>query len=321
MLPKNLISELSEEQLDELLAYAPSFSQKNLENIKRLSLEKLNPRENRRRTSMKKLIAIVAAAVLFLITSSALFAASGGLEYFLARFNTNFGELAIAPLYPAYSEQQGIRIEAVGAQQIDHVVLVYVAMQDVSGENRLTQHMWPSLEIYIDGEIINGPGTSNRLEFDHSTNTLYFEKIIVGEVGMPWADTIELVANHIDCYGVSGPVRRVFEGEWRITVNSSDLGITPIVWENVTVGNIHIERMSLSPFGVQINGSHSYEAASFPLLDTRIEFGNRLFRTKLPSGGGGIGYDWFSSFKFSQAPIDLDAVTAIIINGERIPTP
>ncbi|MCL2565209.1 MAG: hypothetical protein FWE24_05285 [Defluviitaleaceae bacterium] len=324
MLPKNLISELSDEQLDELLVYTPDFSQTNLDNIKRLSLEKLNTAEIplKRKTSMRKLT-IIAAAILLLVTSTAVFATTGGLEQFLARFNPNFGEFAIAPLYPAYAIDQGIRIEVVGAQQIDNVLLVYTIMQDVSGENRITRHMSPDFEFYVDGERMSTGGGSGRpLHFDRTTNTSYTERILLGRDDMPKADTIELVINHINCFERSGPVHRAFEGEWVIEVNTSDLGIQPIVWIDVSVGNLYIEHMSLSPFGVQFLGTHTYgDISSFPHITVEIEFENRRRNYRFSSQGMGIGYDHFSLFSFADSPIDIDEVVAIIINGERIQAP
>lgn len=321
---KPLASDLSEKQLDELLAYTPDFSEKNIENIKRLSLEKAlkTPRRN---FSMKKVFAIAAVVAVFLIGSSVIFAGGGGLEQFRARFNPNFIELAIPPLYPAYAIDQGIRVEAVGAQQIGHVVLVYVSVQDISGENRLSNLVHPNLEIYIDGEIVNGPGSGRRLNFDSGTNTGYYELIIVGEVGMPWAESIELVMHRVEYFGhYTGQILALVEGDWRMTVNTSDLGIRPITWTDIPAGSIHIDYMSLSPFGVQINGSHAYgleDLSFFAIRDVRIEFENRIFNTVMRGGGGGSGEDWFSWFAFSGSPIDIDAVTAVIINGERIEIP
>jgi len=327
MLSKNLVSKLPEEQLDELLAYTPDFSDKNLENIKRLSLEKMNTMESptkRRRPSMRKLAAMIAAAVLILVTSTAIFATSGGLEQFLTRFNPNFGEFAIAPINPAYAIDQGIRIEVVGAQQIDNVLLLYTIMQDISGENRITRHMWPDIEFYVDGEIMStGGGSGSWGHFDRATNTRYSERLLLGRDDMPKADTIELVINHIICTEHSGPMIRAFEGEWIITVNASDLGIQPIVWTDVPIGNMYIEQMSLSPFGLQITGSHSYGAWGFRshLLDISVEFENRWLNTRFSGMSGGIGENDFTLFSFANAPIDIDKVSAIIINGERIVAP
>jgi len=327
MLSKNLVSELSEEQLDELLAYTPDFTEKNLENIKMLSLKKLDsPEIPRRRTlSMRKVIAMAAAAIIILATSTGIFAASGGLEHFLARFNPSFGEFAIAPLYPAYAEDQGIRIEAVGAQHIGPVVLVYVIMQDISGENRLTRHMIPAIDIYVDGQIINGPSTSSPLNFDSSTNTVYFEMRIHDETGMPRADTLDLIINEIWCLEHTGRIQTPFTGEWQITVNTSDLGIQPITWTDVEAGNLSIEHISVNPFGVHVVGTHTYGTrprGSDPVLsEVSIEFDNRWFNTRLVNGGL-FGYDnRFYVFFFANSPIDIDAVSAVIVRGERFQVP
>ena len=98
MLHINLVSKMTDEQLGELLRYTPGFSQKNLEKIKQLSLEKIKVKEipDKRKMSMRKLAIIAVAAVFFLVTSTAVFAATGGLEQFLAHFNPNFGEFAVA---------------------------------------------------------------------------------------------------------------------------------------------------------------------------------------------------------------------------------
>ena len=326
MSKQNLIFDFSEEQLDELLAYAPSFSEKNIENIKRLSLEKINSQESpiRRNFSMKKVFSLVAAAVFLLATATTIFAATGGLETFLSRFNPNFGEFAIAPLEPAYAESQGIRIEAVGAQQIGHVVLVYMIMQDISGENRLTRYMSADLEIFIDGEFMNGPSRRRPLNFDRATNTRYFEMIMVGEVGMPKAENIELRVGRIICMEHSGPIRTVIEGDWSMIVNTSDLGIRPITWTDIPAGSFYYKYISLSPFGLQMVGSHSYDTSdlrNFPIFQVEIELENRRRNLRMVGGGGGFGADTFSNFQFADTPIDLDMVVAVIINGVRIPVP
>jgi len=336
---KNLLSQLSEEQLNELLTYTPDFSDTNLENIKRLSLEKVNASKKpaRRRFPMKKITALIAAAVFLLATTTIIFAAtvSGELEQFLSRFNPNFGEFAIAPLYPAYAENQGIRIEAVGAQQIGAVVLVYVTVQDISGENRITRHISPDLELYINGQIMNVSKSSRRLNFDRSTNTAYFEMRLVGEAGMPRADTIKLVTSRIQCFQHSGPIRTVVEGAWSITVNTSDLGIQPITWVDVVAGGLYIEYMSLTPFGLQLVGTHSYGmgglqldgpyshvGAGFPTLDVSLELENRRRDVSIAGGSsGGVGDDSFIFHVSSNSPIDIDAVVAVIVNGVRVLVP
>jgi len=84
------------------------------------------------RRIFRKSSVVIVAAVLFCLTTVTVFAASGELGHFLSRFvNANFVEFAIPPQSPAYAEDQGIKIEAAGAQQIGPVVLLYITMQDV----------------------------------------------------------------------------------------------------------------------------------------------------------------------------------------------
>jgi hypothetical protein len=324
MYKQSIISELSENQLDLMKTYVPNFSDENLERIKQLSLARINSKnkQSKKKHSFKRVLVIAAAVVLLLATATTVFAATGRLEQFLSRFNPNFGVLAIAPLYPAFAEDQGILIEAVGAQQIDHVVLVYVTMQDISGEKRLNRHMMPALMIRVDGQVMNGPSSGRWLKFDRSTNTQHYEMIIVGEVGMPNMTEIEVFTNRIEEFSRSGQVPVAFEGNWEILVNTSDLGIQPIKWLDVTVDNLLIEYISLSPFGVQIDGFDLCDQLIFPNFDVIIEFENQQSK-QLSSWatGGGSSDNGFSIFAFSDAPISLDTVTAIIINGERLSVP
>jgi len=72
---KDLTSELTEQQLDELLAYTPTFSDENNINIKTRFLEETSSKEETRRMTMKKFFISTAAAIMILVTSTAVFAA------------------------------------------------------------------------------------------------------------------------------------------------------------------------------------------------------------------------------------------------------
>ena len=268
-----------------------------------------------------KLSVIMAAVLVFMALTATIYAATGGLDHFLSRFNPGFGEFAIAPLEPAYTEDQGIRLEVIGAQQIDHVVLVYVSIQDLSGDNRLTQYADPDIVIYVDGQAMNGPHSSRRLNFESSTNTAYFEQLIVGEVGMPRSDTLELKARNIYNAGnYSGQLQILVEGYWDVQVNTSDLGIQPLIFTDVTIGDTYIDYMSLSPFGLQITGRHQWDMndGRRPRLKAAIELENRWPNIKMSSMAGGLSSEEFSFFSFADEPIDINKVTAVIINGHRI---
>jgi hypothetical protein len=80
-----------------------------------------------------------------------------------------------------YSEYQGIRMTLIGAQRFGETAFMYVSLQDVSGENRLSdpRHtgMYPFFSI---GTISTGDGLANihqtktLLDFDENTNTAYY---------------------------------------------------------------------------------------------------------------------------------------------------
>ena len=268
---------------------------------------------------------IAAAVVLVFVTLSATtYAATGGLDQFLSRFNPAFGALAIAPAEPAYAEDQGIRLEVVGAQQINNVVLVYVTMQDIAGENRLSRYKWPDLEIFMDGQVMHGPSSSRLLHFDRNNNTLYFERIIAGNIGIPRADTLEIGATSIIYTGpgtaATGQMQTFAQGEWKMQINTSDVGAKVLTWTDIPAGDVHIEYMSLSPLGVQIAAGYIDPDSPWgwetPQIEIEVEGRWRNIRPS-GSGGGGLADD-FEIFYSVSSPIDVEAVTAVIVNGTRI---
>jgi len=116
---------------------------------------------------------LAVALVLLLVSTAALAVGLYGFERFIERFNPPFAEI-VEPV-GAYSEDQGIRMTVIGAQQFGNMAVVYLSVQDVSGENRLTETM-----SFLDGLWVGSPeaGSSSRrtlLDFDAATNTAYFE--------------------------------------------------------------------------------------------------------------------------------------------------
>jgi len=76
---KDLIPELTEEQLDELLTFTPAFSEQNLANIKARSFEKINHKEKpiMKKSTIRRSFSTVAAACLVLVfTGITVFAAT-----------------------------------------------------------------------------------------------------------------------------------------------------------------------------------------------------------------------------------------------------
>lgn len=165
------------------------------------------PREEQRRMRwpMTAVIAIAMSAMLF-VTAAA--ATQGGFDWFIKKFNPSFGE--IAEPVEAYCEDQGIRMEVIGAQKYDNMAVVYLSLQDVSGQNRLTeqtdfqdgftvkmstqaQEEAKRQEGKMDSEIVSSFGYEQKmLYFDEETNTIYYEFTITADSDSPLSDPLEL---------------------------------------------------------------------------------------------------------------------------------
>jgi hypothetical protein len=80
MTNKDLISELSEEQVEKLLKYAPAYSEQNLANIKAQTLNKLNSKENPivKKSFFGRLSAAAVAAVIAGVTLLSVVAVAAG---------------------------------------------------------------------------------------------------------------------------------------------------------------------------------------------------------------------------------------------------
>ena len=280
---------------------------------------KINSVERKKTRIVTKFSVAAASILVFIALSVTAYAAGGGLDQFIARFTPAFGDLAIPLIEPSYAENEGIRMEIYGAQQFGNAVLVYLSMQDITGENRLSIHTSPDLEIYGDGQSLsNGAQSSQRLHFNEATNTLYFEVRVIGDAGIPRLDTLEIVAVSVLCTEGGGQVSRVAEGEWRMEVNTSDTDDQIISWADISIEGAHIDYMSLNPLGVQINGSHTWDISERrDVLNVEIEVENRWRNIRL-FGGGGIGPDCFDFFFHTEFPLDIENVSAVVVNGVRI---
>jgi len=285
--------------------------------------KRINKMEQRKTRISTKFSVAVAAFLIFIALSATAYATTGGLDQFITRFNPAFGDLAIPLEEPSYAENEGIRMGIYGAQQFGNAVLVYLTMQDITGENRLSVHTTPDLEIYGDGQSLsNGAQSSQRLYFNQSTNTLYFEVRVIGDAGIPQLDTLEIVAVGIMCSDPArqrgGQIYTLAAGEWRMEVSTSDTDDQVMSWADIIIEGAHIDYMSLNPLGVQLNGNHTWDISERrSVLDVEIEVENRRRNIRL-FGGGGIGPDCFDFFFHTESPIDIDTVTTVVVNGVRI---
>ena len=143
---------------------------------------------------IKKMIPLVAAMVTILTLSTTAFAALVGFDWFVERIDPPFAEV-VEPVM-MYSEDQGIRMTVLGAQTFDNMAIVYLSLQDVSGEDRLTESVNVSGGLNIqmnedtiveDGDIRVrfGSAGAQLIYFDEATGTAYFEARFVSHETIP----------------------------------------------------------------------------------------------------------------------------------------
>jgi len=277
----------------------------------------------------RRFSAALAGVLILFLASVTVYAAGSGFEALRMRFNPAFAELATAQSQFTHVVDQGILMEAVGAQQINNVVLVYLTMRDISGHGRINENSrWPDLLIYIDGEPIAGGSSTNVLNFDLETGTLYLELMLVGEVGIPRLDFVEIGATYVlnTEWLASGTVEMetVAFGEWRVHVSTAETQHMVYLWEDISlqVGDSLLSYMALSPFGLQIvifQPRAFDEPFNVPIVE--IEFKDERPALSLFGGSGGGNDNTYEYFYHVDSPIDIGAVSAIIINDVRIPAP
>ena len=149
---------------------------------------------------MKRSITLVAAIIAAVALSTTAFAfAFGGFDWFLDRVDPAFGDI-VEPMM-VYSEDQGIQMTVLGAQKFDTMAIFYISLQDVTGENRLTDSagLMHGFQVIADedesdigaGLITRGMSSSSGLlYFDEATNTAFFEIQVTMDTAMPDALTL-----------------------------------------------------------------------------------------------------------------------------------
>jgi len=137
---ENLLSNLTEAQLDELLAYTPAFSETNLANIKARAFENIN-QDAKRKFSAKKFTLTLAAAVMLLAMSTAVLAAVTDLDFGQV-FNSFFNNPAADNVMEVGKtvENNGIEITLMYAYTDGNHVYAMLEVRDLQG-SRLSEHM------------------------------------------------------------------------------------------------------------------------------------------------------------------------------------
>jgi len=178
-------------------------------------MEGISEQRVRSTRRVRRGITLVAAIVAVLAITTTALAATGGFDWIMQRINPTFAEI-IEPVM-VYAEDQGIRMTVIGAQNFENMAVVYISLQDVSGENRLTERAsigWnlslravyeipdsviDTREITIvesaEPTMFSGGSTLRQIYFDEATGTLYYE--LTKTSNRPIANSIEVVSWHV----------------------------------------------------------------------------------------------------------------------------
>lgn len=155
----------------------------------------------RQRRWTRPTVAAIVMSFMFVVSVAA--AAVGNFDWFIERFNPSFGQV-IEPV-EAQIDDKGIRMEVIGAQKYDNQAIIYLSLQDITGQNRLTEKTdfrdgfnvkmhSPTNESGRSGERVYSSFSwkQNMLYFNEETNTIYYEFNITADPNSPLADPLEI---------------------------------------------------------------------------------------------------------------------------------
>jgi len=150
---------------------------------------------------------IAASLAVFILLGGTVYAAAVGLgpfDRFMIDHDPAFGEI-VEPV-EIYKISHGLRLEVIAAQQFGSNALLYVSVQDISGQNRITAYSSmfadrPRHEPLDDGaelRVIHMGGSTELIYFDEETNTAYFQMEFQQDIA--GSGEIELVINEFTFY-------------------------------------------------------------------------------------------------------------------------
>lgn len=164
---------------------------------------KLNAKKTRSLPHQIRGSVAIATVMSVMLVGTVAAAALGGLDWFIEKFNPAYG--SIVEEVHGYAEDQDIRMEVIGAQKYDNMAVIYYSLQDMSGENRLTENtdfrdgFGTNINIndppsdYLEPTSSYSYNTRNDvLYFDKETNTVYYELVISGVSGGEIADPLTI---------------------------------------------------------------------------------------------------------------------------------
>jgi len=279
--------------------------------------KKLDFTKTTKTKQFSKLPKLAAAILIFGFLSVATVYAAGDGWAFLQNIFSPFAEIAVVPTGRVYAEDQGIRIEILGAEEIDGMVLLFLSVQDVSGKHDFNSMVspFPSFTTEISS-------SQHRINFDAATKTHYFQVLLRMEENVPNLQTLNLGITNL--WNGDGGFR--LYGDWSFAINLSDTIHPRITLENIEFSindiDFNLEYLRVNPLAIHINGIVASDALwRFEwLLPIHVEVGLEEIIGGMMSSWRSDSYENFVDATINPAmPIDVENVTAIIINGVRIP--
>lgn len=152
---------------------------------------------------------VAALFAMFLLLSGTIVAAKlGSFGWLMETFNPRYREV-VEPV-EAFCEDNNIRLEIIAAQKYENTAVVYLSLQDTSGQKRLTEKsdfsdtlkvatVSPQKTSSSKDEVISSFSVSKKLLFfDTENNKLYYEFYINADGDSPLADELQIGAKIIN---------------------------------------------------------------------------------------------------------------------------
>jgi len=190
-------------------------------------------------------------------------------------------------------------------------------------------------------------GGFRDIYFNQETQTLYLEVLFmpIWADNMNWdkaLDTDDMFTLMIDWISVSHfyknennnlvesydqmHYQRNIMGDWQLQVSVSDTEYLTIEWQSLSIGNLYFDYIRLSPLGLRgsgvLSGTPNNMHRPLDWIEIEINDSDNIFARP---GGGSVPSECDEYLYFdlswtvqSGGSIDIESVTAIIINGHRI---
>jgi len=289
----------------------------DIEKVRQACHQRFASQPARNTMGLKRFVPAAAAFILLFAVSTTVFAAVGGFDGFVQRFNPRFAEV-VAPVM-AYADREGIRITVIGAQSFDSMAVVYLSVTELTEQNRLSAHMdwWPGLHLHIEG--MGGVMQQNLLYFDAASRTAYLEVRFAMHEAIPQPLTITV--DQLALY----PAEAI-SGNWVITAYTPDTTnqhIAVIAHKFMLCDAIFIERVTLTPLGLAMEGT--FGVASDNTVMSLLQAEHEVY-VEVPGGlipltqtGGGMSIDAYGLDMEELPPISWGPNATRVVDG--VPTP